>query len=114
MTPEELQEIEERCNRATPGPWTNERPTKDQETGFYKGVAICGFGGKTGVFANPPGGQSPFNDAVFVAHAREDIPKLIAYIKELQYEIEMLSGSPDETWEDCGTFKDELRKDESE
>ena len=38
---------------------------------------------------------------------RGEILDLLAYIKELQYEIEMLSASPDETSSHCGTFLEE-------
>lgn len=85
MTKEELEAIRKRCEKATPGPWTTERPKKPtNQDEFTKGVAICGFGGNTGVFADPPGGQFPWADAQFVAHAREDIPRLLDYIKELE------------------------------
>ena len=88
MTPEELKAIENRCNKATPGPWTTDRPTKPSDPDeFSRWVAICGLGGRTGVFADPPGGQSPWNDAQFIAHAREDIPALLDYIKELEARI---------------------------
>ena len=38
---------------------------------------------------------------------RGEILNLLAYIKELQHEIEMLSASPDETSSHCGTFSEE-------
>ncbi len=87
MTPEELKAIENRCNKATPGPWTTERPGVCPETGFQKGITICNFGGRIGVFADPPGGSSPYNDSVFVAYARVDIPQLLEYIKKLEDQI---------------------------
>ena len=43
--------------------------------------------------------------------SHKDVPRLLAYIKELEHEIEMLSASPDETSARCGTFREELRKD---
>ena len=39
--------------------------------------------------------------------ARGEILDLLAYIKELQHEIEILSASPDETSSHCGTFLEE-------
>lgn len=39
----------------------------------------------------------------------KDIPRLLAYIKELEHEIEMLSASPDETSSHCGTFLEERK-----
>ena len=65
-------------------------------------------------YATPLRTLSLNNLARLAAEAHRDIPKLLAYIKELEHDIEMLSGSPDETSAHCGTFKDELRKDESE
>ena len=38
---------------------------------------------------------------------RGEVLDLLAYIKELQHEIEMLSASPDETSSHCGTFLEE-------
>ena len=46
------------------------------------------------------------------AEAHRDIPKLLAYIKELEHVIEMLSGVSDELSARWGTFRDELRKEE--
>lgn len=99
MTPEELNTIRERCEKATPGPWTTDRPTKPSDPDeFSKWVAICGLGGRTGVFADPPGGQSPWNDAQFIAHAREDIPALLDYIKELEARISKKEEVHDDVW----------------
>ena len=39
----------------------------------------------------------------------KDIPRLLAYIKELEHEIEMLYASPDETSSHCGTFLEERK-----
>ena len=79
MTPEELKIIEDRCSKATPGPWSailpdittsnwyiSRRPGEGED-GFY---ISCIFTGK--------------EDADFVTHSREDIPKLLKYIKELK------------------------------
>lgn len=92
MTPEELNTIRERCEKATPGPWTTDRPTKPSDPDeFSRWVAICGLGGRTGVFADPPGGQFPWNDAQFIAHAREDIPALLDHIKDIERCLSILS-----------------------
>jgi hypothetical protein len=81
MTPEELKEIEERCNKATPGPWQTLPPDDttplwyiSRKPGEAEGFYIsCLFNGK--------------DDALFVAHSREDIPALLSYIKELESRI---------------------------
>ena len=41
--------------------------------------------------------------------SHKDVPRLLAYIKELEHEIEMLSASPDETSSHCGTFLEERK-----
>ena len=56
MAEKELQEIKERCEKASPGPWKVLNM-------LYNSVD---------------------EDAEFIAHAREDIPKLIAEIERLQ------------------------------
>ena len=81
MTKEELKEIEDRCNKATPGPWKTLPPDsvnpcwyvtrrQGEEEGFY---IACFFNGK--------------EDAEFVINSREDIPKLMSYIKDLESQI---------------------------
>lgn len=87
MTPDE-QAIRERCNAATPGPWTNENSSY--------------------IFARIPGGRpngegiANFHDyarrtltheqntanAAFAAHAREDVPALLDLVDELRGKIE--------------------------
>lgn len=51
---------------ATPGPWSLDRPEKD-ESGFLCGVAIAATYGGTKIYANPPGGQFPAADARHIA-----------------------------------------------
>ena len=86
MTPEELKEIEERCDRATPGPWV-----------VFTDEVIIRAIGKRGVF-NMKNGFLPSHqlfapveatreDEIFVASARDYVPALIAYIKELESQI---------------------------
>ncbi len=83
MTPEELEEIEEQCDRATPGPWV-----------VFTDEVIIRAIGKRGVF-NMKNGFLPSpqlfapveatrEDEIFVASARDYVPALIAYIKELE------------------------------
>ena len=83
MTPEELKAIEERCNKATPGPWTVDEhwdtyiwgPNKEMIA--QKIVDIRGVGERLPIKENME----------FVAHSREDVPALLAYIEELEYEV---------------------------
>ena len=94
MTPEELKEIEERCNKATPGPWR----------ACHEGVCSCSQVWSQSVdvpvaevargeWGDPgfPYGEIPEkiakSNSLFITHAREDIPKLLSYIKELESRI---------------------------
>ena len=83
MTPKELQEIEERCNRATPGPWL-----------VFSDDLIMRAIGRKGVFSLKNGLLPTYmlfdpvkatrEDECFVAFAQKDIPDLLAHIKELE------------------------------
>ena len=104
MTPEELKIIEERCNKATPGPWRACQEGTCSCSQIWSQSADVPVAEVTrGEWGDPglPYGEIPENiaeaNSLFIAYAREDIKKLLGYIKELQYDIEMLSTSPDET-----------------
>lgn len=75
MTNEELAAIETRANAATVGPW---RGTKDE------GVQADA----TAVFETGCGCCTPSRlseaDAMFIAHARTDIPALVAEVRRLK------------------------------
>jgi hypothetical protein len=75
MTNEELAEIEARANAATPGPWndTSEGVASEKEN-YY--ICEC--------YQNDPDDVIIDADRKFIAHARDDIPNLIAEIKRLR------------------------------
>ena len=111
MTPEELKIIKERCNKATPGPWRAcQEGTCSCSQVWSQSADVPVAEVTRGEWGDPglPYGEIPENiaeaNSLFIAYAREDIKKLLGYIKELQYDIEMLSTSPDETSSHCGTF----------
>jgi hypothetical protein len=117
MTEQELSEIESRCDAATPGPWyarltddaffmnslyvsTHQGSQQDGSWSLdnKRGLEV---GGK---HQEPPGQviaitllQQPRladvvdkkwgENTLFIAHAREDIPKLIAEIRQLQKKL---------------------------
>jgi len=81
MTPEELKEIDERADKATPGPWTTETPKKDED-GWTQGVSVASTGRGSIIYSLTEGGAFPYNDRYFIAHARTDIPALLAHIRE--------------------------------
>ena len=83
MTPEELKEIEERFSKASP--------------------FLIGINGK--IFFNLIGQKDLSEDEInFILRSWDYVKDLLEYIKELEYEIDMLSASPDETSSHCGTF----------
>jgi hypothetical protein len=76
MHPTELDEIEARCDAASPGPW------KYPYRGF-PGVV----GSKRGCLWTSGRHEGRVNheaDAEFIAHARQDVPDLIAEIRRLR------------------------------
>lgn len=91
ITPERLAEIREREQAATPGPWR----THDGfvPAGGYVATVLSGEGNATEprawlpTFSNDTGSPMARNveaDAEFMAHAREDVPALLAHIVELE------------------------------
>ena len=75
MTPEQLAAIRARAEAATPGPWHD-----DQDGMVY---STCQPG--CAVVINDI--DLAVEDAEFIAHAREDIPALVAEVERLQTEL---------------------------
>ena len=78
LTNEELTQIKERAEKATRGKWSFV-PIDDSLEYF-----IVGEDGNEAVASE----VFMINDAAFIAHAREDIPKLLAEVESLRKEIE--------------------------
>lgn len=92
LSPEELEEIRQREQAATKGPWLlysgplrPEFPTRVHEITTVSGRAVVKWGGFDGV-------ESPKREiastARFLAHARTDIPRLLAHIEALEKRAE--------------------------
>lgn len=80
MTDEDLLAIEERVNRAARGPWV----TIGQGVfSFAVEVCHCESGENT-----PSAKEYARKDAAFIAHARTDIPALVAEVRRLRGELE--------------------------
>lgn len=77
LTDEELAEIKERAGKATEGKWRHTLTTPEYDTYFI------GSSNVDGTFT-PIGNINGEVDAAFIAHAREDIPKLLAEIEYLR------------------------------
>lgn len=89
LSEDDLRAIEARANAATDGPWRDPWAAPDGEDEFRSA------GGQT-IFAaefcdgprlaiNPP-------DAAFIAHAREDVPRLLAEVRRLRAERDEMVG----------------------
>lgn len=77
LTNEELAQIRERVEKATKGPWETSTSGDGIKAGKYH----------IGVISKPhyfPYGLGTKEDATFIAHAREDIPKLLAEVERLK------------------------------
>lgn len=95
MTDEDLREIEQRANAATPGPWRvkRRRVCFSPSNLDFRDVVL-----KPGEEDWSPGAEwctdddrreygEPGKNAAFIAHARTDIPKLVAAYREKCAEI---------------------------
>lgn len=70
--------IEKRCEVARPGPW---RP---QETPIDSRYSTCSIAGRDGYLVAGEFTSLDLADADFIAHAREDVPWLLARVRELE------------------------------
>ena len=81
LPPERIEEIERRVNAATPGPWT--QATDEGGPDCY----VLSLGPEKELLIECLDGP---HDAEFVAHARTDVPALLAEVERQAGEIEML------------------------
>lgn len=114
MTEKEIEEIEARANAATPGPWMMDSGMKCLEDGdsHFQHVLAAGMDnpacgqGIADTYHSPsitvpwdgevqtiPPTHGKIEDARFIAHAREDVPKLIAESRRLSFLLSHLSCS---------------------
>lgn len=96
---ETLAEIEARAKKATPGPWAaDEHPPVDgylRITGGFDGDAYDD--GSTRLISthicDVIDGEDEFANAFFIAHSREDIPKLIAALRASNAMVDALEAA---------------------
>lgn len=96
MESEELAEIEARANAATPGPW---------ETHVTYCVITLRYGDDGYLVADCGASESPDcceGNAPFIAHARTDVPALVAEVRRLTAEVERLEAMVPR-WVNVGT-----------
>jgi len=96
MTDSEIEAIKERLSRATPGPWTVIAEGYDGVGDFKMGpdgaeVVTLDLGGIA--YCSDPyprGDNCPSENMMFIAHSREDVPRLIAALEAVTRERDEL------------------------
>jgi hypothetical protein len=87
MTPEQLKAIRERAEAATAGPWESTTPAA------YEGAPDAAWlkaPRGTDFYTDYDGGIRQA-DAAFIAHARADVPALLALVEQLQERVKELT-----------------------
>lgn len=80
LTDADLQAIKERAEKATPGPW---------KVGRQSPNGACNVGTINGLLTAQ---TTDGSNAEFIAHAREDVPKLLAEVERLRRENRFAFG----------------------
>src|SRR5690625_626225 len=95
MTPERLADIRERATAATEGPWRShdfghageEEPSSIVvHTGKFDHSDLLTYDTETAVAWMPRWDRQESDNATFIAHARTDVPDLLAEVKRLTAE----------------------------
>ena len=79
-----LREIQERVEKATPGPWSREKPP--YVDGWPQGSVIGGTVGKQTIYTHHTGGTYPSADANLIANAPADLKWLLEQLAALTRE----------------------------
>ena len=90
LTTEEVAAIRARCAAATPGPWRAYIEGRDHTSG--SSFIMTGEGEVRGDDIELSG--TTLADQDFIAHARQDIPRLLAEIQRLQNLGQQASSTP--------------------
>jgi hypothetical protein len=96
MTDKELADIKARVDATTKGPWKSYIEGRDHESGndfIMTGIIDGGdiWGKSRGKDFEMSGATKADHD--FIAHARQDIPKLLDEIQSLKKEIQILKNN---------------------
>lgn len=84
LSPERRQAIQERAEKATEGPWVQDvLLVRDDENGVLRTIAHC-----TRWYNAQPRPEEAEANAEFIAHARQDIPDLLAEVSRLTAALE--------------------------
>lgn len=79
ITEKELDEILSRCHAASPGPWKSYIEGRDHESG--SNFIMTGADGDRGPDIELSGATEADQD--FIANSKQDIPRLVAILKDL-------------------------------
>jgi hypothetical protein len=83
LTDDELQRIEARCTATTRGPWTSYVEGRDHTSG--SSFIMTGAPNERGPDLEIGGGTAADQD--FIAHARQDVPRLVAEVWRLRHAL---------------------------
>jgi hypothetical protein len=83
MRDEELAAIEDRCKAASPAPWTAFVENRDHTCGDSF-IRLAGLDDYPDMYVSHDTQQAPSADLDFIAHARQDIPRLLVEIRRLR------------------------------
>jgi hypothetical protein len=101
-----LDEIEARANAATVGPWAVDWDYREDGADQIDGGSL------TIAFMATPAGDHAM-DAVFIAAARTDVPRLCATLRKVEALAELLKATldPEDAWDRAGlAIAAELRR----
>ena len=71
--------------KATPGPWTRQKPKRDSD-GWSSGVAVAGTPGRQSIYASPPGGSYPSADCDLIVALRNKMKRLLPMLALVTHE----------------------------
>jgi hypothetical protein len=87
LTADELAAIRERVDAATPGPWESFVEGRDHTSGADF-IRTGGFRDDCpDIYVQHESRPAPPNDLDFIAHARQDIPRLLGEVERLRREL---------------------------
>lgn len=75
-----IDEVEGLLAKATPGPWTREKPKHDG-SGWPMGMAVAGTPGRQTIYARAESGSFPSADCDVIVALRNAAPDLIAVVR---------------------------------
>jgi hypothetical protein len=92
LTPEQLDDIERRCVAASPSPWESFVEGRDHTSGSDF-IRVGGDGSdEPDMYLLRGEGGASAQDQDFVAHARQDVPRLLAEVRRLRALLDQDSG----------------------